>query len=315
MSKTAMVLGGSGNLGYYLVNELAKKSNNLIIADISNPWYVMPEKTTYEMVDALNINSIEDALKKYRVKEVIHLIGLPITSVCQNDPEKSFKLNVLTVQATLEAMRKTGVNRIIFASAGIAYGIPKKIPVTEETPLNPHTVYGAHKAAAEYLIKAYSTLGIEYVILRLFSVISDDIERGHTVVTTFIEKAAKKEPLTVEGEKQARDFIYAGDAAKAFAKATEITDLENQVINISSGKPTRIIEIAQTIKKQFPETEIQIKKTNQEYTIYADNTKMKTLLGIEPEDPLKAIERIAKKYREKAYRRRTKENFPIRKTN
>jgi len=294
-----ILLGGCGNLGYYIADILPKKRKT-VIADIAKPWYSLPNEAVYETIDALSIDSIEDAFKKYPTDTIVHLVGLPVTSICQNNPKRSYELNVLSVQATLEAMRRMGVNRIIFASAGIAYGMPEEVPVTEETPLDPHTVYGAHKAAAEYLIKAYSTLGTEYVILRLFSVISDEIERGHTVVTTFVEKAAKKEPLAVEGEKQARDFIYAGDAAKAFTKATEKTDLKNQTINISSGKPTSIIEIAKTIKKQFPETEIQMKKPKQEYTIYADNTKMKTLLGIEPEDPIEVIERIAKKYKEKA---------------
>lgn len=293
-----MILGGSGNIGYYLVNRLVKSDNEAIIADVTEPCYNTPQKTNFTKVNALNVNSVEKALRKHQIDALVHLVGFPIASMCQREADQSYKLNVESINSTLEAMRKAGTNKIIFASAGISYGIPNEIPVREATPLNPHTLYGAHKAAAEYLIRAYSTLGIEYVILRLFSVISDSIERGHTVVTTFMEKAMKKEPLIVEGEKQARDFIYAGDVAKAFAKATEKEDLRNQVINISSGKPTRIIEIAQTIKRQFPETEIQIKRPNQEYTIYADNTRMKALLGIEPEDPLKVIERIAKEYRE-----------------
>jgi len=82
MTKTAMVLGGSGNLGYYLANELAEKSNNIVIADISNPKYALPKKATYEPVNALNADSIKATLKKYRVKEVIHLVGLPVTPIC-----------------------------------------------------------------------------------------------------------------------------------------------------------------------------------------------------------------------------------------
>ncbi len=295
MPKSVMVVGGSGNLGYYVANSI-EKNGKIIVADITKPWYDLPRDAIYERTDATNVNSLKSVFKKHTADVIIHLVGLPVTSVCQSNPERSYELNVLSVQATLEAMRETGINRIVFASAGIAYGIPKEIPVREETPLNPHTVYGYHKAAAEYLIKAYSSLGIEYVILRLFSVISDFIEKGHTVVSTFIEKAIKKEPLTVVGEEQARDFIYAGDVAKAVTKATEKKQIKNQTINVSYGKPTRIIEIAQVIKRYFPDTEIRIEKSAEEYAIYGDNTRMRDLLGIEPMDPLKSVENIVKKY-------------------
>jgi len=295
MIKPVILLGGSGNLGYYVANAL-KENNDVIIADVTKPWYTLPSEAVYEETDATDIDCLKNLFKKYTPNVIIHLVGLPITSTCQSDPEKSYKLNVLSVHSTLEAMRETGVKRIIFASAGIAYGMPREIPVREETPLNPHTVYGSHKAAAEYLIKAYSTLGMEYVILRLFSVISDFTERGHTVVSTFIEKAMRGEPLTVLGEKQARDFIYAGDVAEAFAKAVEKESIKNEIINVSYGKPIRILEIAQVIRKHFPKLEIQIIKPAEEYTIYADNTKMKNLLGVKPINPLKSIEKIIEKH-------------------
>ena len=296
MYKTVMALGGSGNLGYYIVNELTKNGIKVVIADVKEPMYKPPKEATYELVDALDIDSIENVLRKHLVGIIVHLVGLPITSICQKDPKRSYKLNVASVHTTLEAMRKTDVKRIIFASAGIAYGVPKETPVLEEHPLNPHTVYGAHKAAAEYIVKAYATLGVQYVILRLFSVISDFIEKGHTVVTNFIERALKKEHLIVLGEKQARDFVYADDVAKAFASAVKKEKLTNAIINVGSGKPTRILEIAETVKKHFPEVEITVQKPEAEYSIYADVSKMKNLLGVEPSNPLGCIEKVIGKY-------------------
>jgi len=299
MRKNVLILGGSGNLGYYVVNELIKRRNRVVIADIMKPWYTLPKGAIYEEADARSVDSVEGVLREHPAGSVVHLVGLPVASTCQRDPERSYKLNVASVYAALEAMRKVGINRIILASAGIAYGMPKETPIREEYPLDPHTVYGAHKAAAEFIVKAYATLGIHYVILRLFSVISDFIDKGHTVVTTFIENAIKKEPLIVQGEKQARDFVYAGDVAKAFASAVEKGNLANVTINVGSGKPTRILEIAEIVKKHFPDVEILVEKSEAEYSIYADVSKMKTLLGIEPSNPLESIEKIVVKYRAK----------------
>jgi len=131
----------------------------------------------------------EDALKAVEgVEAVLHYAANPEVRVSTTNPEVHFNENVMATFNLLEAMRRKGVKEIVIASSSSVYGEPEEIPVGEDTPLRPVSVYGASKAACENLIHAYSKpYGIRAVALRYANVVGPRLR--HVVVWDFVKRA------------------------------------------------------------------------------------------------------------------------------
>jgi UDP-glucose 4-epimerase len=148
----------------------------------------------------------------------------------------------------LEAMRRNDVGELVFASSSSVYGEPEEIPVGEEAPIRPVSVYGASKAACENLIHAYSKLyDIRAIILRYANVVGPRLRHG--VIWDFVNKL-KRNPSELEilGDgKQVRSYIYIDDAIEA----TVITWRKNansfEVYNIASEDWITVDEIADEV--------------------------------------------------------------------
>jgi len=121
---------------------------------------------------------------------VFHYAANPGVRVSTTNPEIRFNGNVVASFNLLEAMRREGVGEMVFASSSSVYGEPDEVPVGEEAPARPVSVYGASKAACESLIHAYSKLyGIKAVVLRYANVVGPRLRRG--VVYDFVVKLRK----------------------------------------------------------------------------------------------------------------------------
>jgi UDP-glucose 4-epimerase len=124
-------------------------------------------------------------------------------------PEIHFNENVVATFNLLEAMRKNDVEELVFASSSSVYGEPESIPVSEEAPIKPVSVYGASKATCENLIHAYTNLyGLKAVVLRYANVVGPRLRHG--VIYDFIVKLGKNtKQLEILGDgAQKRSYIY-----------------------------------------------------------------------------------------------------------
>jgi len=150
------------------------------------------------------------------VDVVFHFAANPEVRVSTTNPEIHFNENVVATFNLLEAMRREGVKEMVFASSSSVYGEPDEIPVSEEAPVRPVSVYGASKAACESLIHAYSKLyGVKAVVLRYANVVGPRLKHG--VVYDFVVKLRKSpSELEVLGDgKQVRSYIHVSDAVEA----------------------------------------------------------------------------------------------------
>jgi len=118
---------------------------------------------------------------------VFHFVANPEMRVSTTDPKIHFQENILATFNLLEAMRISSVKEVVFASSSSVYGEPKEIPIDENTPIRPVSVYGATKASCGNLIHAYSRLyGIRAVILRYANVVGPRLRQG--VIYDFLVK-------------------------------------------------------------------------------------------------------------------------------
>jgi UDP-glucose 4-epimerase len=213
-----LVTGGAGFIGSHLVDRLVKEGFNVRVIDnlssgrLENLTQHRDDPRVEVMIG--DLKKMEDALKAVDgVDTVFHFAANPEVRVSTTNPEIHFNENVVATFNLLEAMRKRDVKELVFASSSSVYGEPEQIPVSEDAPIRPVSVYGASKAACENLIHAYVKLyGIKAVILRYANVVGPRLRHG--VVWDLINKLRKNpNELEILGDgKQVRSYIYIDDA-------------------------------------------------------------------------------------------------------
>jgi UDP-glucose 4-epimerase len=286
------IVGASGFIGSSLVKEMISQKKEPLAVDIVKP------KGDYNwlIADILQPAVIERIFFEYSVETVVHLIGLPQISHCEKDPHFSYLLNTQSVHNTLEAMRKTGVQKIVFASSAAVYRFHDEA-ASETEQLAPSTMYGYHKYISEELIKAYSnSYGINFTILRLFNVFGHNPQLGKDVISIFLRRAKNGEPIIVKGKHKYRDFIHVKDVAKAFVASTSVR-VNNAVINIGTGVKLTLGELVDMISEMFPNLKVEYESVADDRTgLIANNILCRTLLNITATNPYDGIKEHIRRY-------------------
>jgi len=291
---TILVAGGSGFIGSHIVKKFLNSDIPLLIADIREADFPhIPQKK----IDINDVEALTRLMTNNNVTAVIHLVGLPNISDCEKDPMMSFKINALSTQSIVEAMRKSDVEKILFASSAAVYGYKINGKVSEETEPRPDTIYGFHKLFSEQIIKSYAErYGIKFVILRLFNVFGGDPTLRTDIISLFIKQALNRKPLIVFGPNKYRDFIYIEDVAQAFLSSYQ-RNVENKIFNIGSGNKITLEELVSIFKEINPQIQVITKESPDDGTgIYADITLAKNLLGFNPRNPREAIRDYIKRF-------------------
>jgi len=293
---TILIAGGLGFIGSHIVEKLrAMPDTEVLIYDIQAKRNNKVANVATMKGDVFDSDNLVKVLQQHDVSHVIHLVGLASITDCKKSPDDSFKLNVSSIHFMLEAMRRSGVEKLVFPSTAVVYGVNGHLKVNEDSQPHPTTVYGFHKLAAESLIKAYAEdYGFQSNILRVFNVYGD-LEKEQGVVSLFIKKTMEGKPIVIEGGEQLRDFVHVEDVATAFIKSLDRVPDCYQVMNVGSGVGLPIKEVAGLVAQSFPEAKVSYGPPREsEYSIYADISRIKSMLGFDPVDPREGIPRFLK---------------------
>jgi len=251
-----MVTGAAGFIGHHIVEVLSEQGYSVVGVDT----FIRSSPRAYRILEELDVkvhrvdvrNTWELAGLMKNVDAVVHAAALVSVEESFERPELYMDVNATGVASVSRAAMVRGVERIVYLSSAAVYGDPVKLPIREDHPLNPISIYGVSKTAGEMVLKSMAAKGgYNYVILRLFNVYGPGQERSPYagVLTVFAKRALRGEPLIIYGDgEQTRDFIYVGDVADAVVKALE-TDNVNETYNIGSGVETRIKDLAELVIK------------------------------------------------------------------
>jgi UDP-glucose 4-epimerase len=250
-----LVTGGAGFIGSHIVDRLVEEGYAVRVIDnlSSGRLENLAQHRGNPQVEVMvgDLKKPEDALRAVEgVETVFHYAANPEVRVSTTNPEIHFNENVVATFNLLEAMRRKGVKEIVFASSSSVYGEPEEIPVGEDAPVRPVSVYGASKAACENLIHAYSKLyGIRAVTLRYANVVGPRLRHG--VIWDFLNKLLKNPTeLEILGDgKQTRSYVYIDDAVEATIVAWRRTETSYEVFNIASGDWITVDEVAEEVIK------------------------------------------------------------------
>ena len=250
-----LVTGGAGFIGSHIVDKLVVEGYAVRVIDnlSSGRLENLAQHRGNPQVEVIvgDLKKPEDALKAVEgVETVFHYAANPEVKVSTTNPEVHFNENVVATFNLLEAMRRKGVKEIVFASSSSVYGEPEEIPVGEDAPLRPVSVYGASKAACENLIHAYSKLyGIRAVALRYANVVGPRLRHG--VVWDFVNKLRKNpSELEILGDgKQIRSYVHVSGAVEATIVAWERGGQGFEVYNVASEDWITVDEVADEVVK------------------------------------------------------------------
>lgn len=242
--KGILITGASGYLATALLGQLA--TIDCRIVRLSRHALSSMSDTPRAEVVNLEGNLHDTALLARAVQDidlVFHLAAQTSTYAANADPLQDHAANVLPMINLLEALRRRGGSpALCFASTSTIAGIPRQLPVGDEHPDHPLTVYDLHKQSAEGYLRWYVEQDIvRGASLRLTNVYgpgprSSSADRG--VMNLMIERALNGETLSVYGDgKELRDYIFINDVAQAFlAAATRIDRLAGGHFLIGSGR-------------------------------------------------------------------------------
>lgn len=243
-----LITGGAGFIGSHLAEALIKKGNEIIIVDNLIRGKLQNLNDVEDEIKFLNCSITDFELMKeiiYKVDIVFHLAAVSRVMPSIENPELCFETNVKGTEI-ISRLCSIYTKKLIFASSREVYGTAEYISVDENHSLHAENPYGASKISGEKTIEAYSKCyGLKYAILRLANVYgARDFER---VVPIFIEKTLKNNEINIYGGEQILDFVYIDDVVEVFIKTLDIN--RNIVVNIGSGKGTKVIDLAEIIKK------------------------------------------------------------------
>jgi UDP-glucose 4-epimerase len=245
-----LVTGGAGFIGSHLVDKLAAEGHQIRVIDnlSSGRLENLAHRRDVEVIIG-DLKTPQDVQKAVRgVDTVFHFAANPEVRVSTTNPDIHFNENVVATFNLLEAMRKNDAGQLVFASSSSVYGEPNEIPVDENAPLRPVSVYGASKAACEHLIHAYAKLyGFRAVALRYANVVGPRLRHG--VIWDFINKLRKNpHELEILGDgRQIRSYIYIDDAVEATLLAWKKTTDAYAAYNVATEDWITVDEVADLV--------------------------------------------------------------------
>jgi len=259
MSELYLVTGGAGFIGSHLVEALLANGLRVRVFDnfstgLRNNLEGVHSIAEIHEGDLRDRMAVMDAMTGVSV--VYHLGALPSVQRSVEDPIMTHEVCTTGTLHVLDAARRTGVRRVVYASSSSVYGgmsIPGGQP--EDAPLRPLSPYAAAKLAGEYYARAFTaTYGLETVSLRFFNIFgprqrADSPYSG--VIALFIAamKSGGTTPLIHGDGLQSRDFTYVDSAVQALIKASDAPAVSGHVYNVGMGESITILDLVASLNR------------------------------------------------------------------
>jgi len=296
-----LVTGGAGYIGSHTVALLAQQRRDVVVLDSLE----LGTKSRIGTVPFFqgNISDerlIEKICKKHNITEVIHFAAYKAVGESMEQPLRYYSNNVGGTIDLVRALLANGVERMVFSSSAAVYGNPASVPVTEDSPLLPESVYAETKAVMERFLASCDEIGMRSVSLRYFnaagassdSSIGEDWSMSQNLVPLVMKAILGfSGPLNVFGNDYPtpdgtciRDYIHVEDLADAHIKALDYLGQGGASLacNVGTGRGTSVLEvidIAEQVSGRKVPYVIAKRRAGDPTSVYADPTLVRALLG------------------------------------
>jgi UDP-glucose 4-epimerase len=293
-SQSILVTGGAGFIGSEVTRQLAARGarvtvvDNLINGKRDNLVGLPADAVTLVVTDVRNEERMKALLKGVDV--IYHLACLGVRHSIHS-PRENHEVNASATLVLLAAAQARRVGRFVYVSSSEVYGTARTVPMTEEHPTLPATVYGASKLAGEGYARAYHrTYGYPTVVVRPFNAYGP---RSHhegdcgEVIPKFMLRGMAGRELVIFGDgSQTRDFTYVGDVARGIIAAGEVEDAVGQTLNLGSGREIAIRQLAAEVTEVVGRSDAEVvfdpPRPGDVGRLWADTSRARELIGYRP---------------------------------
>ena len=269
---------------------------------IRDSRYAVPEGATFVEGEIRDV--IDDVLAAdgaAPVDGVLHFAARSLVGESMEDPAKYWHGNLDVSLALLDAMRRHGVNSLVFSSTAATYGEPDVVPITEDAPTRPTNPYGATKLAIDDAITSYcNAYGLGATSLRYFNVAGayNGIGENHITETHLIPIVLQvamgyRDKIMMYGDDWptkdgtcVRDYIHIRDLADAHVLALEANSPgTHQIYNLGSGdgySVREVVEVCREVTGHPIPAEVAPRRAGDPATLIASSEKIRDALGWNP---------------------------------
>lgn len=256
----ALVTGGAGFIGSHLVEALATEGYRVRVADnlstgrLENLAAVL-DRIEWMEGDLADFEFAERAVAGASI--VFHQAAIPSVPRSLAEPIESHRGGPTATLNVLEASRRSGVRRIVFASSSSVYGDTDELPKRESMTPRPLSPYAAGKLAGESYVSVYArSLGLDGVSLRYFNVFGprQDPSSSYAGVIARFAKAVSegRRPVIFGDGLQTRDFTAVANVVAAnLTAARSVKPLEGRALNIGTGRRISLLELVAAINNRL----------------------------------------------------------------
>ena len=294
----AIITGAAGFIGSHLCQRLLKEQWSVVGIDNFDNFYdpkikrsnikdCLPNKR-FRLVEAdIRDSAIMNKVAGEGVDIIVHLAARAGVRPSIEQPSLYADVNVNGTVAMLEAARKNGIKKFVFASSSSVYGNNKKVPFSEDDNVDfPISPYAATKKAGELICHTYHHLfGIAMTCLRFFTVYGPR-QRPDLAIHKFTRLIEEGKPIPVYGDgSMMRDFTYIDDITDGTVAAINKCSGYN-IYNLGESRPIKVNDLIRELEKALGKKAIierlPLQPGDVERT-YADVTKAKKDLGYSPD--------------------------------
>lgn len=272
------VIGGAGYIGSHAVKLLVERGHTVTAFDnMSNGHHnAVHPKAKLVVGDVGNTYALIDTFKKDQTEAVMHFAASAYVGESVQDPRKYYRNNVSNTISMLDAMNACGIKKLVFSSTCATYGVPERVPMTEDLPQNPISPYGASKLMVErILLDTAAAEGLGFAAPRYFNVAGSALDgtigedhkpESHLIPLVLFAALGKIPHIEVFGTDYAtpdgtciRDYIHVWDLVTAHLVLLEnLQPGKGRFFNLGVGRGYSVNEIIESCRR-VTKREIKVK--------------------------------------------------------
>lgn len=289
--RVVLVTGASGFVGSHLVDQLISKNAKVIT--FSKKKLTSSTNAINEIGSVEDFDRLHDIMKRYKVNTVFHLAAQAIVETGQDNPIKTFEVNIKGTWNVLESARENNIQKVIIASTAHVYGDNPKVPFKEKYFPQPSRPYETSKACADLLAQSFAdSYNLSVAIPRFVNIYGPGDLNFSRLIPRVVKSILEGKQPEIWDIGSIRDFLYIDDAINAYLMIAQ-KKLDNKkrmrIFNFGTGEQIKIYDLVQKII-QIMRKEIKVKieqlpgeRLNEIKKQYVSITKAKRELGWYPE--------------------------------